>query len=159
MKKTSLIVIVIVFVAIAAVALAAGFYFGNAQGRKEGEKIAKDELRPLVNLAFPPPEEKIMSLTGVIKGVYGASVDFEIVAPSDYLPHLDGSPQKKELRTASVSQSTEIVQMALDKQGNTKITTIKISDLKIGDTITARSSVNIKTAKKFDATRIELLKY
>ncbi len=155
MKKTT---IIIACVAVVAIALIGGFYFGNQKGKMEGKKAAEDKLNPLLNLAFPAPAEKITNLTGVVKAIYGAEINFEITDPNDYLPHTDKTPQKKQIRTISISRTTEITAKTIDKQGNQKLGSIKLSDLKIGDTITARSNENIKNAKKFDAYRIELLK-
>jgi hypothetical protein len=156
MKKTT---IIIVCVAVVAIALIASFYFGNKKGKDEGIKATEGKLNPLINLAFPKPSEKITNLTGVIKAIYGATIDFEIADPEDYLPHTDGSSTKKEIRVISLSKTTELFSITLDKQGNPKTIPVKLSDLKTGDTITAYSNENIRNSKKFDAVRIELLKF
>lgn len=156
MKKTSSIVIA---ATICVLILSLGLYLGNKNGRKIGNKETEDRLSPIVNSVFPKPADEITNLTGVIKEIYGAQISFEIADPADYLPHPDGTPQKKQIRTASISKSTQIVSISFDKQGNPKTTPLKISDLKIGDTITVRSDQNLREAKKFDASQIELLKY
>lgn len=156
MKKAS---IIIAAVAICVLAFAGGFYFGNKKGEKEGEEKIKSELAPIVELAFPKPAEKITNLAGVVKEIYGATVYLEVADPNDYLPHIDGSPRKKQIRLVSVSKATEIVSVALDKNGNVKSAPLKFSDLKKGDKVAVRSSQNIKDAEKFDAKKIELLKY
>ncbi len=155
MKRSTLI---IAFVAIVALVLVGGFYYGNQKGRKEGTKATEEKLKPIIDLAYPQAE-KIDNLTGIVKTVYGAEINFEITDLSDYLPHPDGSPQKKQMRAVSISRFTVLVAVALDKQGNPKSSPIKMSDIKIGDTITVWSDQNLKDAKKFDATRIELLKF
>lgn len=155
-KKTLTIASVAIILALS---IAVGFYFGNRRGNNEGKKSVEEKLSPLVNFAFPKPAEKITNLSGIVKEIFGAVINFEITDPNDYLPHLDGTPQKKELRSASVSRITELFLKTLNKQGNPKTTPIKISDFKVGDTITVYSEQNLRDAKKFDAAKIELLKF
>lgn len=158
---------VILFIAIIAAAVGVlGFYFGKQQGTKEGKQEVQtkvvEKLQSLVELAFPKPPDDIRSFSGTIKGIYGATINLEISDPDDYLPHTDGSPRAKEIRFASLFSSTKIYLIdttKLDAQGNPQRTELKLSDLKIGDAVTVRSNQNIRNAKKFDVTKIELVKY
>lgn len=143
-------------------ALALGFYFGRQKGTTTATQAVQQKLQPLVELAFPKPPDDIRSLSGVVKGIYGATINLEINDPDDYLPRLDGSPRKKQIRFASVTAATTIVFIdttQLDVQGNPKITVLPLSDLKIGDNVTVRSDQNIRDERKFDITKVELVKY
>ena len=154
MKKT-LISIFIILIVVAGMAF--GFYLGQKKGAITAAKETEIKLQPLVDLAFPKPPEDIKSLSGVIKGIYGATINLEINDINDYLPHTDGSPRAKETRFASLTSKTKIVSIdttKLDSNGNPQITELKLADLKVGDTITVRSEQNIKEAKKFDITKI-----
>lgn len=162
MKKGYLILIVAVLViAIVAVGVWVGFTLGKKKAVSEN-KGEVEKLTGIVDLVFPPPSETISTLTGTIKAMYGATIHFEVNDPDDYLPHTDGSPQKKQVRFASLTGATKILLIdstQIDKDGNPKITELKQSDLKAGDVITVRSEQNIKSAEKFDVTQIELVKY
>ncbi len=159
MKKVLIFTLIVL---IAVVATALGFYWGQKKGTTTATKETETKLQPLVDLAFPKPPEDIRSLSGAIKGIYGATINLEINDPNDYLPHTDGSPRAKETRFASLLSATKIYLIdttQLDTNGNPKKTELKITDLKIGNNITVRSNQNIRTAKKFDVTQIELVKY
>jgi hypothetical protein len=133
-----------------------GFYLGQVNGKNKGSKEAENKLKPLIDLAFPKPPEEMKNINGVIKGVYGATIDLEINDLNDYLPHLDGSPQKKEIRYVYVTSNTKI--SLIDSMGNIQTKTLKTSDLKIGNAITVYSNENLRNAKKFDATEIQVIK-
>lgn len=155
-----LFVLLIILIAVTAVAF--GFYLGQKKGTTTGAIETETKLQPLVDLAFPKPPDDIRNFSGMIKGIYGATINLEINSPEDYLPHVDGTPRKKETRFASLTSKTKIVLIdsaKLDAQGNPKITDLKLADLKAGDTITVRSEQNIKDAKKFDVTKIEMVRY
>lgn len=155
MKKTvSIFAIILVLV----VTVALGFYFGQ----DKGEQRAEEELKPLVDAAYPPPPEVMHSVGGVVKGIYGARIDLEVINPDDYLPHMDGSPREKELRLAVVSSATEIVIIDYtnpQSDGDPMVTLIELSDLKPGDEVKVISEENIRDAKKFDVTRVEVIVY
>lgn len=139
-----------------------GFYIGQRKGIQTEKKEATEKLQPLVDLAFPKPPEDIRSFAGTIKAIYGATINLEIDDPDDYLPHTDGTRRRTEVRFASVTSNTKIIRIdatKLDAQGNQIKTDIKFSDLKVGDAITVRSDTNIRAAKKFDVTSIEVVKY
>lgn len=162
MKKEYLIFIVAVLViAITAIGVWVGFEFGKKESISQ-DKEQIEKLTGLVDLVFPPPGETISTLTGTIKAMYGATIHLEVNDPEDYLPHTDGSQLKKRLRFASLIGTTKILLIdstQIDENGNPKITELKQSDLKVGDVITVRSEQNIKSAEKFDVTRIELVRY
>ncbi len=155
MKKTiSVFVIILILV----VAVALGFYFGQ----DSGEQQAEEKLKPLVDAAYPPPPEVMHAIGGIVKNIYGATIDLEVIDPDDYLPHLDGSPQARELRFASVSDATEIAVVDYTNpqpDGSPTITPIGLSDLKPGDEVKVISSENIRDAQKFDVTRVEVIRY
>ena len=142
--------------------IVAGVWIGMELGKKQGKELADTNLKDVVNLAFPKPAEDIRMFNGVVKAVYGASVEFEIDSPEDYLPKTDGTAKTKELRYAVVTSKTEIVRYdmtKIGKDGNPPQVKIAISDLKPGTLITVRATENIRTAEKFDAIRIETAVY
>ena len=149
-KKTTLLFAVFIIIA-----LAIGFFAGQWQGKTEGEKIGSQKLQPLIDSIFPEPAANINSLTGMVKGVSGATIAFEINAIDDYLPHLDGSPRKKETRFATVTPSTKITSIDA-KTGNPAAFTLQ--SLKAGDTITVTSAENIRNAERFDAMELRIVK-
>lgn len=151
---------------IAAVALiigfCIGFFAGNLRGRSEGTKTAEEKYAPIVDSAFPRPPEEMLSLSGIVEDIYGASIALEVADPDDYLPHTDGSRRAKQTRTANVLGNTfyTIVDFGkLDKQGNPTRTPITFGDIAVGDTITVSAATNIKTAQAFDVTAVEVIKY
>lgn len=155
MNKTALILLVVLLV-VAGVAL--GFYFGQNQGAQKVEET----LKALVNQVYPPPPEIMQVMGGTIKSVHGATIEFEVLDLDDYLPHPDGSPRRKEIRFANLSSKTEIVLINYTKpqpDGSPTISSLKRSDLKQGDDIKVTSDENIRDAKKFDVTRVEVIRY
>ena len=163
--KTKNIVLVIVVIALLALVLTLGLSLGKKQAVKESgaeKEETIEKLKSLVDLACPKPPSEIKTFSGTIKGIYGATIDLEIIDPEDYLPHTDGTPQRKEVRFANVSSATTFTfndYTTPDGRENPTITTIELSDLKIGDKISVRSDQNIRDAEKFDVTRVELVKY
>lgn len=155
MKKT-IPILLVVFLVVAGVAL--GFYFGQ----NRGEQIVEEELGAILDRAYPPPPEVMHWLNGVIKGVYGARIDIEVVDPDDYLPHPDGSPHEKQLRLAVVSSKTDII---LVDYGNPQLDgrpaniPLTLSDLSTENKVRVHSEENIRDAKKFDVTRVEVVRY
>lgn len=146
-------VVIIVFLIIVV-----GLYLNQKDDGKEIEET----LPPLVDPFYPKPPEILMSLSGTIKGISGGLMDLEIMDPDDYLPHPDGSPQRKELRFVSLFSDTEIVLIDYTNpqpDGNPTVTPLKLSDLKGGDEVRVESKENIRDAKEFDAQRIEVIRY
>ena|SRR3989344_9374865 len=158
MNKTLTIITIIVVVLIT---LSLGFYIGQTNGKKQGFVQAENKYKALIDIAFPPPPAEMMSLSGVVKGVYGATINLEVTDPNDYLPHVDGTPQQKQIRYASITSATKIISIngtKLDAQGNPEIKIIQLSNIKIGDTLTVRSDSNIKNSQKFDVIEVSLIK-
>jgi len=151
---------IIISVVIAIVLASGGYLLGQQAGiKKSSQEIEK--LKGLVNTIFPPPPQQISSVTGVVKGIYGATIQLEIDDPDDYLPHLDNSPRKKQTRMAITSSNTSFVLIDLtkfDNNGNPASSPIKLSDIKVGDIVTVRSNQNIRSAEKFEATAVEIVK-
>lgn len=152
---------IIIGVAIVLLIFVFGFYLGQVNGKNKGVKEAENKFKPLIDLAFPKPPEVMNNINGTIKGIYGATIDLEIKDPNDYLPHLDGSTQKKEIRYVYITSNTKISLLdytKIDSAGNAQTKTLKSSDLKIRDSITVYSNENLRDAKKFDATEIQVIK-
>jgi len=133
------------------IGLLIGFWGGSTIGKTGAEK----ELLPLVNLAFPKPGDDIRSFTGTVKAVVGATITLETSDPSDYLPHLDGSPRATQVRYANITPDTRFV---IISNGNVTTNKSSISDIKTGDTITVRSDANIKDTQRFDVTEVDLVR-
>lgn len=148
-KAISLLVVLTI------VGLVVGFFVGQWQGKNQGVAETTQELKPVLDVAFPEPPPYIGSLSGPIQGVSGATIAFQINDPSDYLPHLDGSPRKTQTRFATVTPATKLTSIDA-KTGSAK--TITLQDLKVGDAITAVSDQNIRNLDKFDATEIRIVK-
>lgn len=146
-------------VAIALLAgLAVGYFIGNAQGNVAIER----KFMPILNAVYPPPPNELFSLTGTVKGVYGAEFELEIDDPDDYLPHLDGSPRAKQTRTANTSATTAFVLIdfeKLDEEGNPSRTALTLADVKEGDIVTVQSNENIRDAGSFEASVVQKVIY
>lgn len=141
---------------------AAGFYLGNTVGFSNGKNAADSQLSGIVNLVFPKPPQEIHSIAGTISSIAGATLTLNVNDPEDYLPHIDGTAQKKMTRYAIVTPSTKISLVdstKIDENGNPAITALSESDLKVGDNIMVQSSQNIRTESKFNASEIEIVKY
>ena len=130
-------------------------------GQKDDGKEIKEEL-PLAELFYPKPPEILMSLSGTIMGIKGGLIALEITDPDDYLPHPDGSPQRKELRFVSLFSDTEVILIDYTNpqpDGSPAVTPLKLSDLREDDEIRVESKENIRDAKEFDAQKIEVIRY
>lgn len=151
-NKNSLIMTAVIFIVIG---ILAGFWGGSMLGKRAGQAAAEEQLAPLVDLAFPKPAEDIRSMTGTVKGVYGATINLEINDPNDYLPHLDGTSRAKQSRSANVTPNTKYV-VVLNGQISNK--PFSSSDIKTGDIITVRSDQNIRDLKTFDVFEVDLVR-
>ncbi len=155
---TKKVITAFIIIAVIVLAFAAGFRWGQKQGQKEGEA----RFRYLVDRAYPPPPAEMKSLSGIIKGIYGATIDLEVIDPDDYLPHPDGSPQRREVRFATVTSATQFILKDYtkpDTRGNPKVSSFSLSKLKVGDAVTVKSDQNIRNEKKFDIVAVELVRY
>ncbi|MFH1162038.1 MAG: hypothetical protein V1696_02050 [Candidatus Jorgensenbacteria bacterium] len=144
------------------VGFAIGFLVGNVKGKSDGAAAAEQRYSPIVDSLFPKPSAEIKDLSGTVKDIYGASIALEVYDPDDYLPHTDGSPRAKQIRTANVTGSTTytIIDFGkLDREGNPARVNITFGDLKTGDTVTVHSNENIKSAQTFDITGVDLVRY
>jgi hypothetical protein len=151
-KKTFTTVLVLLAIVVAVAA-------GLAIGKKQGNSQAEEKFGGLIDLAYPKPAAELYRLSGIVKGVFGATIDLEIVDPDDYLPHPDGTPQKKEIRFATVTSATEISLTDYTQPGYPETETFMLSGIKVGDAVNVRSEQNIRDAEKFDATEIEVVRY
>lgn len=159
-KKNLIIFVVLVLVA---AGVLVGTLLGRRQGEVEGASRVREELQPLIDRAFPPPPPEITSFGGTIREIYGAKITLEIVDPDDYLPHTDGTPQKKETRYVLVSTATKITLVDYTKRDAAGVSplvkSLNFSDLKVGDIVNVRSSKNIRDLQEFDASEIKVIKY
>ena len=161
-SKTAYISAGVVFCLVLALGIGAlSFYYGKQVGREAARDGAKQEVRKILDNAFPPPPEEIFSLSGEIKELVGGTIIFEINDPGDYLPHADGTPRDKQIRRASMRIGTEYSLVDYTKpllSGDPTVSKISFSDLKIGNRITVKSGENIKTAERFVAVEVRRIK-
>lgn len=153
-KNTSIIVLILVFLV--------GGVIGYYVGMEKGKAVENEKLGGLVDLVFPKPPEKISSVSGMVTAIEGTSFTLETGDPDDYLPHTDGTPQKKINREVRILPDTKILLIdstKIDAQGNPSITNMSASEIKTGDALTVRTGANIRTESSFDATQIEIVKY
>lgn len=137
---------IIIIAVVAIVAFGLGFFGGQYQSEKK--------LMPLVDLAYPGPLDEMHSFRGTVQSIDGADIKLEINDPDDYLPHLDGSPRRKEIRIVRTNNTTEFIMVELDQFSDPIITSISLSDIKVGDKIRVQSDQNIKDLDEFDAVKI-----
>lgn len=133
------------------------FYFLPAQNAQ----VTNKEPLPPTDISDPTPQEYIRVLSGVVKNVSGSKIEIEIDDVEDYLPHADGTPRLKDTRYSVVSQETKLTLIdlgKLDAQGSPAITAIKLSDIKPGERVNVESNVNLRDAKTFEATSIDVIK-
>ena len=163
MKSKAVYVLVGVLICLV-IALGAGalaFSYGKQVGREAAREGAKDEVRKILDNAFPPPPEQIFTLSGEIKELVGGTIVFEINDPSDYLPHADGTPRNKQIRRADMRSGTAYFLVDYTKptpSGDPSVSSISFSDLKIGNRITVKSAENVKTTERFVASEVRRVK-
>jgi len=107
------------------------------------EQARLDAIRKLEQ----PQTVETKTLTGTVKGVYGATIYLELVGSSDV-----------SIRFASVLAETTyslVNTKKLTVSGNPTVTALKLSDIKPGDTVTVTSDEFIGTAEKFDVTEVQ----
>lgn len=141
---------------------AAGYYLGNTVGFSTGKTSADKQLSGIVGLVFPKPPQEIHSAAGTITAISGATLTLEVNDPEDYLPHTDGTPQKKVTKYASLTGTTKIVLVdttKTDATGNSETTQLSPSDLKVGDNVMVQSDQNIRTESNFDVVQVQMVKY
>lgn len=150
-----------IFVIVGVVALIGGGVIGYFIGQANGAQTAAAKYAPIVQTAFPAPSGTLYNLQGTVQNVYGATIALTVQDPSDYLPHLDGSPRATQTRNAQTTPNTKFFSVDnahLDGSGNPTRTAIKLSDIQPGDTVMVRSAQNIFSASTFDVTEVDLLK-
>jgi len=163
--------VVVILVIILVVLIGAGFYLGFVMGKQdgwelgkeagvaEGNSMARQELQPLVDLAFPAPPKEVFGLSAVVKYAVGAVITIEVDDLDDYLPHKDRSPRKTELRRAVTYRNTSFTLINYAKQdsrGNPTKKAITLQDVKPGDRVIVWSNENIRDKSEFTAERVEV---
>ncbi|MDI6821147.1 MAG: hypothetical protein QMD65_03155 [Patescibacteria group bacterium] len=145
-------IIIVICIALLTLVFSLSFYLGRGKGLKEGADAAKQKLEPLVESIYPKPQAEIKALNGVIKGITDSILGVEVNDPNDYLPHIDGSPIRTQIRTVKIGAKTQIIGVTDDSQ----TLNLSFSDLKVDDRVTVTSEQNIKDAKEFYAIKIEV---
>ena len=150
-----------IFIMVGVLALIVGGVIGYFIGQTNGKQIAADKYLPILNTAFPAPSGTLYNLMGTVQNIYGATIAVKVNDPSDYLPHLDGSPRATQIRNVNTSPTTkyyEINNQKLDANGSPTYTSISLSDIKPGDVVMVKSAQNIFSATTFDVTEVDLIK-
>jgi hypothetical protein len=159
-KHKKIISAIILLAAGIIVGLLAGFLIFGLKTAQKQEEVKK--LQNAVDIIVPKPQDDIRTIVGTITKINGTHIVTETNDPADYLPHTDGTAQRTMVRVAQITETTEITLISpteVNKNGNIKKETIKISDLKIGDRITITAAVNIRTTEMFDALLIEKVQF
>lgn len=149
MNRVTLISIIIVSVVI-------GFVGGYFFGANQGEKATTQKLEPIINQVFPKPAGDIRNASGVVKNIKGRTVEMEILDPSDYIPHADGSPMKKITLIGITNNVTKISVVELSNGFKQKPATL--ADLKVGDSIGFGTSENLQGKESVMIAYIEILR-
>lgn len=133
------------------VGLLIGFLtFGTWANQKQDEQTKK--LQDFVNVIVPKPPEVISNVVANIKKIDGNILELEINDPEDYIPHTDGTLQKKIMRTGTIDTTTEITivnPIKIDAAGKISEKNATIADLKEGDQVTILTDKNIRTETTF----------
>lgn len=133
-----------------------GLYLG--QNKSLPGDQSKADLQRIVDSIYSPPSREMFTLSGVVKGTYGAILKLEVNDPDDYLPHSDGSPRRKEIRSASALGSTTYT-LVDHSNGSPVRSAITLRDVKVGNFVLVKSNENIRSAEKFDVTSVEVVRY
>ncbi|MFA6365528.1 MAG: hypothetical protein WCW78_03985 [Candidatus Paceibacterota bacterium] len=152
MKKIGIVVFVL---AAATLVLGLGYYLGDKRGTENGSAEAEKKYAPIVDTAYPKPPDIIKDTTGVVKGIYGTILSVEVYDPSDYLPHTDGTPQKKMLIAANTTSQTKYTVLSITDSAPRPA---KFSDITVGDSVGIKSNGNMRGVTQFDAVLVELIK-
>ncbi len=128
------------------------YWYGTKEG-KQANQSEIDKLAPIVENAFPKPNEVLNVTNAKVTGVYGATIALSVGDPEDYLPHTDGTPRKTIVRYATVTPKTVVTIESI--YGSSKTVTVK--DVKVGSAVTVRTESNIRTAEKFDASEVRVM--
>lgn len=158
MNRTASTILVI---ALLAIVLIVGYTIGNSRGVSTGKDEVKQELQPIVDVAYPKPPEVAYAVSGTVRGVYAPTIHVEVTDPDDYLPHTDGSPRRTAIRYITVTADTKITltdSTKFDAYGNPLVRTIAAQDIHPDDRLTVRSSINIRNELKIDADLLEVLR-
>lgn len=161
------------------IALAIGYYFGATQlipspgflkkqmpDQLPADKLAEFErYKKAIEMMFPQASGEIFAASGNVKEVRENYIIIE--APLVGEVFLPGEESKTEEIKIIVNENTKLIKinpllppLIIPKPGEEPIMpkeeTFKLPDLKIGDSIFAESSENIKNKKEFTATRATL---
>ncbi len=149
MKKTRTALIV---VAIIIVMVAVGYYFYNKMAAQRTAELQQEER---LASFYPKPPEVVNNNGGTVKGIYGAMLLVETPNMNDYLPHADGSPRTTSSIALNITNTTVLSSVSLS---DGREVPMRLSNIKIGDTIRFWSDANVRTAKQADATIVQIIR-
>ena len=115
----------------------------------------ENQYLAILNEMYPRPPEVITNISGTIKGVYGTILMVEINDPEDYIPHADGTQQKKMNVSVNVTNDTKITLVRMDMGGEPK--KVALDAVKVGRVVGVWSNENIRTSQKVDATLVQII--
>lgn len=136
-----------------------GLIVGAVWGYFAGDYAAREEVRPVLDVAFPPPPKEITRLSGVIQGIEGDVLLLRASDPRDYLPHTDGSPRKEIVFRVKVAPETELVLRDYTKEGaggGPLEFTVELSSLTPGHAALVESAGDIGNKESFIASRVQV---
>ncbi|MDI6883124.1 MAG: hypothetical protein QMC93_01455 [Patescibacteria group bacterium] len=150
-----LAILIIIVVLIIAVVVILSF---QGQAPKEKEVVPVVPSEEMEKLGLP---SEIFSYQGKITEILSDKIIFEATAQENYL-------EKDAFLTALITEETSFLRITVPKvppkdipegEGLSlfKREEIDLSDLKVGDKITAVSNTNIKAKTEFPAVRIEII--
>lgn len=169
-NQIKFIVLIIIALILIFASYQIGFNFGKNKGLIQGKEIGRQEnsakiaeLNKTLDSFFPPLSNEIFSISGTIKLINNNIISLEMVSLTERM--LPGVEPKKEIRKITVAKDAKITKFdpfilpEIDKKTGAikppKQEIIKLSDLKIGNQITATAKENIKTKTEFEAVEIQ----
>lgn len=148
---------------------AGGYFYGSKLGYNAGQKSSEAEINSLKSsLAtyFPPLPAEIFSLSGTVKDIGKDFIKVETI-PLSQFPPLPGAVTSTEIRTVKVGAGTQITEFTFERsvppvptgggvlQQEVPEKKINFSDLKVGNQVTVKAALNIKSEMEFTATEIQ----
>jgi hypothetical protein len=110
---------------------------------------------------YTAPQE-LHALSGVVRGVYGATIQLEVEDPEDYLPHADGTPRRRVVRFATVTPRTNIVRfsevtLGENTHAGANSDALPLSAVKPGMLVRVLSDENLVTTPRFLASEVRII--
>lgn len=135
-----------------AVLFVVGVLVGGILGFYVGDRAGRAALKPVLDVAYPPPAKDMKAFTGKVASVSSGGFVLEIPDPDDYLPHPDRSARRTELRTVLVTPETKVVYAG--PAGEQAVSAANIAE---GHRVRVESASNVRSARTFTASVVRVL--